>query len=211
MAAAPAASFVGIRSSSRHRRCPPVARNNRERPDLLCVRGLEWVLAHRTSLQHPRHQSLSLARLPTFPNRAAPMSAAVEIAWRRAWFLCRRVGERRTATRPPSLQPVSILVFINRRRDGRSWNLRSRRTTCSAWFSRLGHAPIQCQPDPVPRPVGAIVFLPARARKCHWILCSPSCVVAQKNGFEHTFPPDRNVDGAAYRVGRARSSARPPT
>ncbi|TMH91658.1 MAG: hypothetical protein E6H42_08965 [Betaproteobacteria bacterium] len=108
------------------------------------VRGIEWVLAHRTAY-NIRVINLSFGAPATLPYRADPMSAAVEIAWRRGLVVVAASGNGgpdRDTVVTPGIDPYAITVGATDDRGtiGRGDDL-------LAWFSAWGSADSNAKPD----------------------------------------------------------------
>ena len=108
------------------------------------VRGIEWVLAHRTAY-NIRVINLSFGAPATLPYRADPMSAAVEIAWRRGLVVVAASGNGgpdRDTVVTPGIDPYAITVGATDDRGtiGRDDDL-------LAWFSAWGSADSNAKPD----------------------------------------------------------------
>ena len=108
------------------------------------VRGIEWVLAHRT-LYNIRVINLSFGARAHLSYRADPLSAAVEIAWRRGLVVVAASGnggpERDTVV-TPGIDPYVVTVGAT---DDRG-NL-GRGNDLLAWFSAWGSADSNAKPD----------------------------------------------------------------
>jgi serine protease AprX len=108
------------------------------------VRGIEWVLAHR-AVYNIRVINLSFGARSRLSYRADPLSAAVEIAWRRGLVVVAASGnggpERDTVV-TPGIDPYVITVGAT---DDRGTNTRSDDTL--AWFSAWGSADSNAKPD----------------------------------------------------------------
>jgi serine protease AprX len=108
------------------------------------VRGIEWVLAHRT-IYNIRVINLSFGARAHLSYRADPLSAAVEIAWRRGLVVVAASGnggpERDTVVTPGN-DPYVITVGAT---DDRG-NL-GRGNDLLAWFSAWGSADSNAKPD----------------------------------------------------------------
>jgi serine protease AprX len=108
------------------------------------VRGIEWVLAHR-SVYNIRVINLSFGARAHLSYRADPLSAAVEIAWRRGLVVVAASGnggpERDTVV-TPGIDPYVITVGATDDRGslGRGNDL-------LAWFSAWGSADSNAKPD----------------------------------------------------------------
>ena len=108
------------------------------------VRGIEWVLAHRTAY-NIRVINLSFGAPATLPYRADPMSAAVEIAWRRGLVVVAASGNggpQRDTVVTPGIDPYVITVGATDDRGtvGRGDDL-------LAWFSAWGSPDSNAKPD----------------------------------------------------------------
>ena len=108
------------------------------------VRGIEWVLAHRTAY-NIRVINLSFGAPATLPYRADPMSAAVEIAWRRGLVVVAASGNGgpdRDTVVTPGIDPYAITVGATDDRGtlGRGDDL-------LAWFSAWGSPDSNAKPD----------------------------------------------------------------
>jgi len=108
------------------------------------VRGIEWVLAHRTAY-NIRVINLSFGAPATLPYRADPMSAAVEIAWRRGLVVVAASGNggpQRDTVVTPGIDPYVITVGATDDRGtiGRGDDM-------LAWFSAWGSADSNAKPD----------------------------------------------------------------
>jgi len=108
------------------------------------VRGIEWVLAHRTAY-NIRVINLSFGAPANLPYRADPMSAAVEIAWRRGLVVVAASGNggpQRDTVVTPGIDPYVITVGATDDRGtiGRGDDL-------FAWFSAWGSADSNAKPD----------------------------------------------------------------
>ena len=108
------------------------------------VRGIEWVLAHRTAY-NIRVINLSFGAPANLPYRADPMSAAVEIAWRRGLVVVAASGNggpQRDTVATPGIDPYVITVGATDDRGtlGRGDDL-------LAWFSAWGSADSNAKPD----------------------------------------------------------------
>src|SRR5207247_3761247 len=76
------------------------------------VRGIEWVLAHRTAY-NIRVINLSFGAHADLSYRADPMAAAVEIAWRRGLVVVAAAGNSgpaRDTVVTPGIDPYGITV-----------------------------------------------------------------------------------------------------
>jgi serine protease AprX len=108
------------------------------------VRGIEWVLAHR-AVYNIRVINLSFGAPANLSYRADPMSAAVEIAWRRGLVVVAASGNggpQRDTVVTPGIDPYVITVGAT---DDRGTNTRSDDTL--AWFSAWGSADSNAKPD----------------------------------------------------------------
>src|SRR5437899_12564471 len=108
------------------------------------VRGIEWVLAHRT-VYNIRVINLSFGAPANLSYRADPMSAAVEIAWRRGLVVVAASGNggpARDTVLTPGIDPYVITVGAT---DG-SGTL-GRGDDMLAWFSAWGSPDSNAKPD----------------------------------------------------------------
>src|SRR5712691_10046352 len=108
------------------------------------IRGIEWVLAHR-AVYNIRVINLSFGARANLSYRADPMSAAVEIAWRRGLVVVAASGNggpARDTVVTPGIDPYVITVGAT---DDRG--TRSRRDDMLAWFSAWGSADSNAKPD----------------------------------------------------------------
>src|SRR5882672_5637884 len=108
------------------------------------IRGIEWVLANRTAY-NIRVINLSFGAPANLPYRADPMSAAVEIAWRRGLVVVAAAGNggpQRDTVVTPGIDPYVITVGATDDRGtiGRGDDL-------FAWFSAWGSADSNAKPD----------------------------------------------------------------
>jgi serine protease AprX len=108
------------------------------------VRGIEWVLAHRADY-NIRVINLSFGAPATLPYRADPMSAAVEIAWRRGLVVVAASGNggpQRDTVVTPGIDPYVITVGATDDRGtvGRGDDM-------LAWFSAWGSPDSNAKPD----------------------------------------------------------------
>jgi serine protease AprX len=108
------------------------------------VRGIEWVLAHRVAY-NIRVINLSFGAPATLPYRADPMSAAVEIAWRRGLVVVAASGNggpQRDTVVTPGIDPYVITVGATDDRGtiGRGDDM-------LAWFSAWGSPDSNAKPD----------------------------------------------------------------
>lgn len=108
------------------------------------VRGIEWALAHRT-VYNIRVINLSFGARNPLSYRADPLSAAVEIAWRRGLVVVAAAGnegpERDTVV-TPGIDPYVITAGAT---DDRGTV--GRRDDTLAWFSAWGSADSNPKPD----------------------------------------------------------------
>ncbi len=108
------------------------------------VRGIEWVLAHR-AVYNIRVINLSFGAPANLSYRVDPMSAAVEIAWRRGLVVVAASGNggpQRNTVVTPGIDPYVITVGAT---DDRG--TASRRDDMLAWFSAWGSADSNAKPD----------------------------------------------------------------
>jgi serine protease AprX len=108
------------------------------------VRGIEWVLAHR-AVYNIRVINLSFGARAHLSYRLDPLSAAVEIAWRRGLVVVAASGNggpQRDTVVTPGIDPYVITVGAT---DDRGTNTRSDDTL--AWFSAWGSADSNAKPD----------------------------------------------------------------
>jgi len=108
------------------------------------VRGIEWVLAHRHDY-NIRVINLSFGAPALLPYRLDPMSAAVEIAWRRGLVVVAASGNsgpQGNTVETPGIDPYVITVGAT---DDRG--TLSRRDDLLAWFSAWGRADSNAKPD----------------------------------------------------------------
>jgi len=108
------------------------------------VRGIEWVLAHRTAY-NIRVINLSFGAPATLPYRADPMSAAVEIAWRRGLVVVAASGNggpQRNTVVTPGIDPYAITVGATD-----DLGTLSPGDDTLAWFSAWGSADSNAKPD----------------------------------------------------------------
>src|SRR5438876_3202792 len=108
------------------------------------IRGIEWVLAHR-AVYNIRVINLSFGAPAHLSYRLDPMSAAVEIAWRRGLVVVAASGTggpRRDTVVTPGIDPYVITVGATDDRGtlGRGDDL-------LAWFSAWGSADSNAKPD----------------------------------------------------------------
>src|SRR5438874_3783472 len=110
------------------------------------IRGIEWVLAHRAAY-NIRVINLSFGAPAHLSYRLDPMSAAVEIAWRRGLVVVAASGNggpARDTVVTPGTDPYAITVGATDDRGtiGRGDDL-------LAWFSAWGSADSNAKADPV--------------------------------------------------------------
>src|SRR6266446_2465142 len=108
------------------------------------IRGIEWVLAHR-AVYNIRVINLSFGARANLSYRADPMSAAVEIAWRRGLVVVAASGNggpQRDTVVTPGIDPYVITVGAT---DDRGTI--SRPDDMFAWFSAWGSADSNAKPD----------------------------------------------------------------
>jgi serine protease AprX len=108
------------------------------------IRGIEWVLAHRADY-NIRVINLSFGAPATLPYRADPMSAAVEIAWRRGLVVVAASGNggpQRGTVVTPGIDPYVITVGAT---DDRG--TLGRADDMLAWFSAWGSPDSNAKPD----------------------------------------------------------------
>jgi len=108
------------------------------------VRGIEWVLAHRHDY-NIRVINLSFGARALLPYRLDPMSAAVEIAWRRGLVVVAASGNggpQGGTVETPGIDPYVITVGAT---DDRG--TLSRSDDLLAWFSAWGSADSNAKPD----------------------------------------------------------------
>src|SRR3989442_6306631 len=108
------------------------------------VRGIEWVLAHR-AVYNIRVINLSFGAPARLPYRLDPMSAAVEIAWRRGLVVVAASGNggpQRDTVETPGIDPYVITVGAT---DDRG--TLGRGDDMLAWFSAWGSADSNAKPD----------------------------------------------------------------
>ena len=108
------------------------------------VRGIEWVLAHRAAY-NIRVINLSFGAPANLPYRVDPMSAAVEIAWRRGLVVVAASGNggpQRDTVVTPGIDPYVITVGATDDRGtiGRGDDM-------LAWFSAWGSPDSNAKPD----------------------------------------------------------------
>jgi len=108
------------------------------------IRGIEWVLAHRADY-NIRVINLSFGAPAHLSYRLDPMSAAVEIAWRRGLVVVAASGNggpQRDTVATPGIDPYVITVGAT---DDRG--TLSRGDDMLAWFSAWGSAESNAKPD----------------------------------------------------------------
>jgi len=108
------------------------------------IRGIEWVLAHRAAY-NIRVINLSFGAPATLPYRADPMSAAVEIAWRRGLVVVAASGNggpQRDTVETPGIDPYVITVGAT---DDRG--TLGQGDDMLAWFSAWGSPDSNAKPD----------------------------------------------------------------
>ena len=108
------------------------------------VRGIEWAIAHRAAY-NIRVLNLSFGARATLPYRADPLSAAVEIAWRRGLVVVAAAGNegpQRDSVATPGIDPYVITVGAT---DDRG--TAPRNDDVLAWFSAWGGAGTSAKPD----------------------------------------------------------------
>ena len=108
------------------------------------VRGIEWVLAHRVAY-NIRVINLSFGAPAHLSYRLDPMSAAVEIAWRRGLVVVAASGNggpQRDTVETPGIDPYAITVGAT---DDRG--TLGRGDDMLAWFSAWGSADSNAKPD----------------------------------------------------------------
>ena len=108
------------------------------------IRGIEWVLAHRAAY-NIRVINLSFGAPATLPYRADPMSAAVEIAWRRGLVVVAASGNggpQRDTVETPGIDPYVITVGAT---DDRG--TLGEGDDMLAWFSAWGSPDSNAKPD----------------------------------------------------------------
>ena len=108
------------------------------------IRGIEWVVAHRAAY-NIRVINLSFGAPVNLSYRADPMSAAVEIAWRRGLVVVAASGNggpARDTVVTPGIDPYVITVGATD--DGGTV---SRGDDTLAWFSAWGSADSNAKPD----------------------------------------------------------------
>jgi serine protease AprX len=140
------------------------------------VRGIEWAIAHRT-VYNIRVINLSFGARAPLPYRLDPMSAAVEIAWRRGLVVVAASGNEgpaRNTVVTPGIDPYVITVGATDDRGtiGRDDDM-------LAWFSAWGSADSNAKPDLV-APGRRIVSLRVPGSTLDTLF--PDRVVAARNG-----------------------------
>jgi len=108
------------------------------------IRGIEWVLAHR-AIYNIRVINLSFGAPANLSYRVDPMSAAVEIAWRRGLVVVAAAGNggpKRDTVVTPGIDPYVITVGATDDRGtiGRGDDM-------LAWFSAWGSPDSNAKPD----------------------------------------------------------------
>ena len=110
------------------------------------VRGIEWVLAHR-SAYHIRAINLSFGAPAHGSYHTDPMSAAVEVAWRQGLVVVAasgNAGPSRDTVLTPGIDPYAITVGAT---DDRGTKIAS--DDVLAWFSSWGTPDGNAKPDVV--------------------------------------------------------------
>ena len=108
------------------------------------IRGIEWTLAHRVAY-NIRVLNLSFGAPATLPYVADPLSAAVEIAWRRGLVVVAAAGNTgpdRDKVLSPGIDPYVVTVGAT---DDQG--TRDRQDDTLAWFSAWGGANSNPKPD----------------------------------------------------------------
>jgi serine protease AprX len=108
------------------------------------IRGIEWTLAHRVAY-NIRVLNLSFGAPATLPYVADPLSAAVEIAWRRGLVVVAAAGNtgpNRDSVLSPGIDPYVVTVGAT---DDQG--TRDREDDTFAWFSSWGGANSNPKPD----------------------------------------------------------------
>ena len=108
------------------------------------IRGIEWTLAHRAAY-NIRVLNLSFGAPSTLSYLADPLSAAVEIAWRRGLVVVAAAGNtgpERDKVLSPGIDPYVVTVGAT---DDRGTGDAGDDTL--AWFSAWGSAPSNPKPD----------------------------------------------------------------
>jgi serine protease AprX len=140
------------------------------------IRGIEWVLAHRTAY-NIRVINLSFGAPARLSYRADPMSAAVEIAWRRGLVVVAASGNggpQRDTVVTPGIDPYVITVGAT---DDRG--TLGRGDDMLAWFSAWGSPDSNAKPDLV-APGRRLVSLRVRGSTLDMLF--PDRVVVAQNG-----------------------------
>jgi serine protease AprX len=140
------------------------------------VRGIEWVIAHR-SVYNIRIINLSFGAPVTVSYRTDPLSAAIEIAWRLGVVVVAAAGNGgpgRDTVVTPGIDPYAITVGAS---DDQG--TLSRRDDTLAWFSAWGNADSNAKPDLV-APGRRIVSI--RVAGSALDLLFPDRVVTARNG-----------------------------
>jgi serine protease AprX len=108
------------------------------------IRGIEWTLAHRVAY-NIRVLNLSFGAPATLPYVADPLSAAVEIAWRRGLVVVAAAGNTgpdRNTVLSPGIDPYVVTVGAT---DDQG--TRDPEDDTLAWFSSWGSADSNPKPD----------------------------------------------------------------
>ena len=108
------------------------------------IRGIEWTLAHRVAY-NIRVLNLSFGAPATLPYVADPLSAAVEIAWRRGLVVVAAAGNtgpNRDSVLSPGIDPYVVTVGAT---DDQG--TRDPEDDTFAWFSSWGGANSNPKPD----------------------------------------------------------------
>ena len=108
------------------------------------VRGIDWVIAHR-STYNIRVINMSFGAPVTGTYRTDPLSAAVEIAWRRGLVVVAAAGNSgpaRNTVLSPGIDPYAITVGATD-----DAGTLSTRDDSLAWFSSWGTADANAKPD----------------------------------------------------------------
>ena len=140
------------------------------------VRGIEWVLEHRNAY-NIRVINLAFSARAPVSYRADPLSAAVEIAWRRGMVVVAAAGNGgpdRGSVRAPGTDPYVITVGAT---DDRGTALRG--DDVLAWFSAWGSVASSSKPDLV-APGRRLVSLRVPGSTLDRLF--PERVVAAENG-----------------------------
>jgi serine protease AprX len=140
------------------------------------IRGIEWVLAHRT-VYNIRVINLSFGAQTSLSYRADPMSSAVEIAWRNGLVVVAAAGNGGPAggtVITPGIDPYAITVGAtdDRGTPGTGDDM-------LAWFSAWGSADSNAKPDLV-APGRRIVSIRVPGSALDTLF--PDHVVAAQNG-----------------------------